>query len=85
MLPDRLSCRLDIGLTYLRQGKFPEVAAEFQKILYIDPTISEVHFNLGLTFHKQQKLHLAESAYRQALAVNPKNVGAHNNLGIGYR
>jgi tetratricopeptide (TPR) repeat protein len=71
----------DLGLAYLRLGKFDDAAAAFQKQIAINPYDEHVYNYLGLALQQQQKFPQAADAFRKQLGVNPLDPIAHAALG----
>ncbi len=45
--------------------------AAYQRVLALDPTTANVHYNLGLIYHDRRDYAAAHAAFQQALIVNP--------------
>ncbi len=66
------------------QSRWEEAAAEYQKILNIDPRSVPALNALGALCVTQGKFQQGISYYRQALKINPREFGTNLNLGIAY-
>lgn len=70
-----------LGMCQQGQGKLREAAASFRKILSLDPSIAELHFNLGAIHTQLNDVKAAMASYRKALQLKPGLSVAHFNLG----
>ncbi|HUA15940.1 MAG TPA: tetratricopeptide repeat protein [Verrucomicrobiae bacterium] len=68
------------------QGKWDEAAAEYKKILDIDPNLPGIHYRLGRVLLSkpnppQEVLDEAKRNFEQELKIDPQNAGAEGVLG----
>ncbi len=70
----------NLGVTYLKQGKFELAEREFIKAIKKSPEWSIPYFNMGNLFYILKKYDKAENYYRKAIKVSPHNTDAINNL-----
>jgi len=68
------------------QGKWPEAAAEYQKILDINPMLPGVHARLGRAYLSKPQpspddVAKAKKAFEEELEIDPRNAGAEFVLG----
>jgi len=68
------------------QGKWPEAAAEYQKILDINPMLPGVHARLGRAYLAKpqpspDELAKAKKAFEEEIEIDPRNAGAEYVLG----
>ena len=55
----------------LRQQRYDEAAAEFQRILRLNPRVAEAHANLGVIYYTQRRYPEASEAFTEALKLKP--------------
>lgn len=70
-----------LAMCQQRQGKLQEAADNFRKLLAIDSTIAEIHFNLGAIRTQLNDQKAAIASYRKALQLKPELTPAYFNLG----
>lgn len=68
------------------QGKWPEAAAEYQKILDINPMLPGVHARLGRAYLSKpqpspEDMTRAKKAFEEEIEIDPRNAGAEYVLG----
>jgi len=68
------------------QGKWPEAAAEYQKILDINPMLPGVHARLGRAYLSKPQpspddVAKAKKAFEEEIEIDPRNAGAEYVLG----
>lgn len=81
--PDHLDAHHKLGLSYLKQGDFPQAELYFSKLVNLkqDP----VYFsNLGAALYQQQRLVEAAEAYENAIALDDKRGERLQSLGQVY-
>ena len=66
------------------QGRWEAAAAEYQKILRIDPRSTPALNALGALSVRQGKFKEGIAYYHQALKIKPQEFGTNLNLGIAY-
>jgi Flp pilus assembly protein TadD/transglutaminase-like putative cysteine protease len=71
----------DLGLAYLRIGRFDEAANAFNTQLKVNPYDEHANNYLGITLQQQQKFDEAAAAYRKQIELNPLDTVAHGALG----
>ena len=65
------------GNRYLSQGRYREAAAEFDKMLLIDPLNSLICYNLGTIYaHRLNDPGRAEAYFRRCLQIDPRGAAA---------
>jgi Flp pilus assembly protein TadD len=64
------------------QGHMPEVIAQYEQALRLNPDHAEAHYNLGIVLKNQGQVPEAIEHYEQALRINPDYAEAHCNLGV---
>jgi len=62
--------------------KFGEALAAYDRLLAIQPTHIEAHYNRGVIFSQQQRYEEALAALDQALTLQPNAAAAHFNRGV---
>jgi Tfp pilus assembly protein PilF len=70
-----------LGLLAKSQNRADDAAAEFQRVLRIDPSDVGANVNVGQLYAQQRKYAEAAAAFRAALSVEPYNTTALYNLG----
>ena len=81
--PDHLEAHHKLGLSYLKQGDFPQAELYFSKLVNLkqDP----VYFsNLGAALYQQQRLVEAAEAYENAIALDDRRGERLQSLGQVY-
>ena len=71
----------DLGLAYLRAGKFDEAADAFRKQIGVNAFDEHAYNYLGIALQQQDKFDEAEAAYKKQIEVNPLDPVAHSALG----
>jgi tetratricopeptide (TPR) repeat protein len=69
------------GRVLLRQDKFTESLAAFQKAVEADPGYALGHTGRGWVFEQQEKWEDAKKAYEAAVAADPRLALPHRYLG----
>jgi len=70
----------NLGVVYLKQGKFELAEREFIKAIKKKPEWSIPYFNMGNLYYTLNRYDEAESYYRKAIKIEPQNTDAINNL-----
>ena len=78
----KASVLLNAGLAAHNAGKLTEAAADYRKVIALDPQNKWAHYNLGLIEQLSGQYAAAETDYRAVLATDPNFVGALYNLAI---
>lgn len=81
--PDHLEAHHKLGLSYLKQGDFPQAELYFSKLVNLkqDPVFFS---NLGAALYQQQRLVEAAEAYENAIALDDKRGERLQSLGQVY-
>ncbi len=74
--------KLNVGLIYMEQEKFPEAEKAFRECLAINDANPYAHNGLGLALREQGQFDESRSHYEQALTLDPKYARAHFNLAV---
>lgn len=84
--PQHSVAYLNLGNTYLRQGKLAEAAENYQRALSMDyrPIAADIHNNLGAIYSRQGRLPEAIQEFQKSIAARPLNEVAYFNLGDIY-
>jgi arylsulfatase A-like enzyme/Flp pilus assembly protein TadD len=72
------------GVALLDAGRPDEAAAQFERILTIDPNNAPALQNLGILSLKRENVESAQSFLTKALSLNPKLPLALNTMGVVY-
>ena len=70
-----------LGLVYRTQGRYPEAAELFEKVVGLDPQDHYSYYNLGVLYDKMGRTEDAVRAFRKVVELAPRNTAAHYNLG----
>ncbi len=70
-----------LGIGYLREGKFEQAHNRLQRALEADPNFSTAHNAMGLLQEQLKDPRRAEYHYRRAVSLNPADSAAQNNYG----
>ena len=73
-----------LGLTYTRQGDYPEAIKEFNSAIERAPASPELHAGLGFVYYRMRQLNEAIKHYGKAVALDPDYMDGLVNLGICY-
>lgn len=73
-----------IGQDFVKDGKFKEAQAEFEKAARLDPTSADAFNMLAYTQRRLGQLDAAFENYAKALALDPDHKGAHEYVGEAY-
>ncbi len=80
--PDSFVLRNNLGLIYLRQGRWEDAQRELEVAARLMPNSPEVQMNLGRVFAARGLLAQAEAALKASLKIQPVNPNALNFLGL---
>jgi tetratricopeptide (TPR) repeat protein len=80
--PDSFVLRNNLGLTYLRQGRWENAQRELEAAARLMPDSPEVQMNLGRVFAARGLPGQAEAALKASLRLQPANPNALNFLGL---
>jgi SAM-dependent methyltransferase len=69
-----------IAVALMQQGRLDEAAAQYRRVLAIDPNFAEACSNLGVVLAAQGRLEEAAALYRRAIALKPGLIDIHRNL-----
>lgn len=78
----RASEVLAAGLKAHQEGRLDEAAADYRRVLVLDPRNKYAYYNLGLIDQTHGAAASAETNYRNALSIDPDFVPALFNLAI---
>jgi len=74
----------NLGLLYIRQGKFKEAKQALLQATTIRPNDAVAYNHLGVAYRELGEFKQARQAYEQALKLKPDYADAHLNFGILY-
>ncbi|HEV2349441.1 MAG TPA: FG-GAP-like repeat-containing protein [Terriglobia bacterium] len=83
--PGAIQTLRNVGKAYYEQGKYPESAAEFQKVIATGKALATDHMDLALGLMQEDKLDEALGEMTTARQMDPKLVAVDYNLGILYK
>lgn len=72
----------NLGLAFLRQGRYNDAARQFQKETQIVPYYSGAYNCWGIALKRQGHIPEAIALYHKALRLDPNNSRARNNLAL---
>ncbi len=75
----------NLGAAYYEQGKYPEAADQFKKVVATGHAHALDHMDLALAFMQNNKLDEALGELTTARQLDPKMVAVEYNLGILYK
>jgi len=73
-----------LGLSYMKEGKYQDAFVEFQKSIDLYPDDKHVLNALGLIYMKFEEFDKSEEVFKEALDIDPEFSEAANNLGVVY-
>jgi len=71
----------ELGIEYLRQGKYELSRAKLEKALELNPDYPQAHGAIAVLYEKVGDTKLAEQHYKKALRLSPDDSGSQNNYG----
>jgi len=75
--PEDTNSRFKLALMLRRSGRIDEAIAEYQKILGLDASIAEVHYNLAvLLLQEKKRPELAREHFQRFVELDPDNARA---------
>ncbi len=77
----RARLRLDLGVSYYQDGRFPVALDELKQALQIDPNFAEAHDMLALVYMVLGEKQLAQASFQRALQLEPTSSEINNNYG----
>src|ERR1700730_8839394 len=80
-LKERARLHLELGVSHLAQGDYPNALNELNQAEQLDPNNPAIENNLGLAYTVRNRPKEAEQHYRKALELDPKYTDARANLG----
>lgn len=75
-----ISPEFDAANKLYEQGKFPEAASSYEKMIQSSPVSPALYFNLGNALFKSSRMGRAIAAYRQAEQLAPRDPDVRANL-----
>jgi Flp pilus assembly protein TadD len=72
----------NLGLLYIRQGKFKQAKQTLLQATTIRPNDAVAYNHLGIAYRELGEFKQAQQAYEQALKLKPDYADAHLNIGI---
>lgn len=82
--PDQLEYRRALGIIYFRMGKYPEAAAEFQKLIDKNPKSVELYVRIGEAKKYGKDFKGAVEALKKARELDPNNAVPCLDLAMVY-
>ncbi len=71
----------NLGIIYLRSGRYQEAANIFKKVIEMNPNSTEGYCNLGVAFRRMGEYDQAKKQYQMAIEKDPQFLPAYVNLG----
>ena len=82
--PNSAAAYTNLGVVYLRTGRFPQAIRALETAKRLDPQMVGVDLNLGLAYYRMQDFRRAIPYFQRVLAANPDSVQAHYLLGMSH-
>ncbi|RMG47660.1 MAG: tetratricopeptide repeat protein [Acidobacteria bacterium] len=79
--PDSALVRANLGLAYMRAGRYPEAARELEAAVELVPDYAIAHNNLAAVYERQGNLTRALAHYQRALDIEPGQLESRINVG----
>ena len=73
------------GVAFMEQLDYKAAAAEFTRLLELDPNFVPGHVNLGMALFNQQHHDEAARSFQKALELDPEQIQSHYMMGLIYR
>jgi Flp pilus assembly protein TadD len=73
------------GLAHMREQRYAEAVAVFQRLVEEQSSLPGPHVNLGIAYARLGRREEALVALQTAVQLDPDNAEAHNELGILHR
>lgn len=73
-----------LGEGLLKEQRYGEALALFNRALKTDPQNATLHFNIGYTHYAQGQYAAALPAYQEAIRLQPNYLAAYYNLAVTY-
>ena len=74
----------NLGLVYIKKGKFTEAKQALLQATTIKPGDAVAYNHLGVAYRELGEFKQAQQAYEEALKLKPDYADAHLNIGILY-
>jgi FimV-like protein len=81
LVPNDATTWVQLGLSYVDQGRKDDAVAAFQKAIALDPELPEAYNSLGGVWFETRDAARAEPMLREAVRLTPNYAEAQNNLG----
>jgi type IV pilus assembly protein PilF len=73
---------LNVGVTYVREGR-PDLAVDaLTRALRIDPRLADAHYTIAIAYDQLSRFELAEEHYQRATQLEPANSQAANAYAV---
>ena len=76
---------VNLGKTYLVQGRYDESIMASRKGLELNPRTGRAHYNIGTAYLKKDQYELAIASYDRALTLEPNLMEGYTNLGNAFK
>lgn len=80
--PDEAATRMSRGVAFLEQFRFTDAAAEFERVVALDPESVAGQVNLGIARFNERRFDEARASFERARALDPDGPHALYNLGL---
>lgn len=81
-LEEAATANLNLGVGYLRQGKWGLAREKLEKSVSQNPRVATAHDALALVYENLGEFDRAEEHYSRALKLEPNNAAAQNSYGV---
>ncbi len=78
---DAAKTRISLGLTYLKNGNYPQAKKNLDKALEFAPRSADVHYSLAYYYQRVGENNRADEAYNTAIDLAPRNADIANSYG----
>ncbi|GGW86479.1 type IV pilus biogenesis/stability protein PilW [Alteromonas halophila] len=78
---DAAKTRISLGLTYLKNGNYPQAKSNLDKALEFAPRSADVHYSLAYYYQRVGENKRANDAYTTAIDLAPRNADIANSYG----
>jgi type IV pilus assembly protein PilF len=79
---DAAKANLNVGVTYVREGR-PDLAVDaLNRALQLDPRLADAHYTIAIAYDQLGRFELAEEHYQRAAQIEPDNSLSANGYAV---